>query len=109
MHAIELLTTRDPPREFRDVDISGGWGVRYAAYHNSSMYSLLLPSLFLFFFYSLFNFLLLVKNLFFSFLILLPGDFPLFTVYFLNAYDNSDKQCFLSLVNLIILEFYDYS
>ena len=109
MHAIELLTTRDPPREFRDVDISGGWGVRYAAYHNSSMYSLLLPSLFLFFFYSLFNFLQLVKNLFFSFLILLPGDFPLFTVYFLNAYDNSDKQCFFSLANLIILDFYDYS
>ena len=66
-----------------------GWGVHYAAYHNSSMYSPLLSSLFLFFFYSWFNFLKLVKNLFFSFLILLPGDAPPFRVYFLNAYDTS--------------------
>ena len=62
-----------------------------------------LPSLFLF--YSLFNFLQLVKNLFFSFLILLPGDAPLFRVYFLNAYNNSDMHCFFFLGNLIILEF----
>ena len=81
------------------------WGVGGALCSLPQLFHVFSSSLFLFFFYSLFNFLQLVKNLFFSFLILLPGDFPLFTVYFLNAYDNSDKQCFFSLGNLIILDF----
>ena len=110
LHACKKTWPQWIPLENSGTWIFPGWGwragaggVHYAAYHNPSMYSLLLPSLFLF--YSLFNFLQLVKNLFFSFLILLPGDAPLFRVCFLNAYDNSDMHCFFFLGNLIILEF----